>query len=150
MASKLNGRAGVMEGVIKDIVEVSRAKAMSQDGFDPVYMLTVAAEETFYGTGGQADNNNAPHKQAIVNPTQLSEGRGTLDRRDNIAGSIDVFRGHQEVAKKSTKNDVYDFYGGVDGGRDGTPKYPKASSVLRNYESTIRSQINSSMKKTTQ
>ena len=118
---------------------------MGKDGFDPVYMLAVAAEETFYGTGGQSSDNNAPHKQAIVNPTQLSEGRGTLDRRDNIAGSIDVFRGHQKTAEKSKTNDVYDFYGGVVNGK---PNYPVASKILRNYESTIRSQINNSIKTT--
>lgn len=79
-----------VKSVTKDIVEVSRQK-----GFDVTVALGIAAEESLLGAGSATGKNrDKPEKQSAVNPMQLSGTSGqdpTLNRRDNIAGSIDLF-----------------------------------------------------------
>jgi RHS repeat-associated protein len=128
-----------LEGVTKDIVEVSRNKR-----FDPTIALGIAAEETRLGTSDYIlpANRGRPEKLPANNPMQLSGSSNlpvTTDRRANIAGAIDVFNGFASRRGGDLDRTLQGFVSG---------NYPNAPGVIKGFINSFRGDIARTIKQT--
>jgi hypothetical protein len=134
-----NAQLQTLEGVTKNIVEVSRNKR-----FDPTIALGIAAEETRLGTTDYIlpANRGRPEKHPDVNPMQLSASSNlpvTTDPRANIAGAIDVFNGFASRRGGDLDRTLQGFVSG---------SYPNAPGVIKGYINSFRGDIARTIKQT--